>query len=77
MNAITNDARHQYLVDYLTEEFSRHPMVRVRVVPHSEEWGVTVRTEAREYFFPFEWAESRDFAQVVALVQQIKDVIGC
>ena len=63
----------QYLLDYLIEEFQRHPNVRVRVVPRSENEGVTVRTEAREYFFPFEWAILNSFVEVDRLVRRIKE----
>lgn len=66
-----NESR-QYLFDYLEEEFSRHPQIRVRVVPASDEDGITVRDESREYFFPFEWAETRRFDEVVRLVRKIK-----
>lgn len=64
----------QYLIDYLEEEFRRDPYVRVRVVPMTEDNGVMVRTETREYFFPFAWAEQRQFGEVEALVRKIKDV---
>lgn len=68
-----NETR-QYLLDYLAEEFSRDPDVRVRIVPASDDYGVTVRTEAREFFFPFEWAESKMFDKVEALVRHIKEI---
>lgn len=64
----------QYLIDYLEEEFSRDPFVRVRVVPMTEDNGVMVRTETREYFFPFAWVEHRQFKEVEALVRKIKEV---
>lgn len=65
----------QYLLDYLQEEFSRTPDIRVRVVPHKDDTGVTVRTEAREYFFPFEWAETGTFGKVEELVGRIKNLL--
>jgi hypothetical protein len=67
---------HQYLLEYLEEEFSRYPQVRVRIVPHKEAAGVTVRTEAREYFFPAQWAEIKAFNQVERLVARIKNLLG-
>lgn len=69
------ETSHQYLLEYLQEEFSRYPDVRVRVVPHSEEVGVTVRTEAREYFFPVEWAHVQHFHEVEFLVGKIKSIL--
>ncbi|MBI3544806.1 MAG: hypothetical protein HY075_16160 [Deltaproteobacteria bacterium] len=73
--ADAGDEARQYLLDYLVEEFSRYPTVRVRVVPHSEERGVLVRTETREYFFPFEWAERHAFGEVEKQVRVIKDLL--
>ena len=71
MDITPNEAR-QYLFDYLEEEFSRYPEIRVRVVPASEEDGITVRSESREYFFPFQWAENKQFDEVAKLVRKIK-----
>lgn len=64
----------QYLLDYLEEEFSRQPSIRVRVVPLSEDEGVTVRTQSREYFFPFEWADKRRFDEINRLVKKIQEL---
>ena len=68
----------QYLVDYLEEEFRRHPQIRVRRLPadeNPENEGVPVKSESREYFFPFEWALPGRFGRVEALVRKIKEVI--
>ncbi len=65
----------QYMFEYLIEEFHRFPKIRVRVVPHADDAGVTVRTESREYFFPFEWAERNAFSEVDRLVRRIKDLV--
>ena len=62
----------QYLFDYLEEEFQNSPHIRVRIVPSSEDSGVTVRTESREYFFPFSWIEQRSFSDIEKLVSVIK-----
>lgn len=68
--------REQYMLDYLTEEFSKQPEVRIREVVEDNERGVSVKTEAREYFFPFSWSESVPFREVYAQVQRIKDALG-
>lgn len=65
----------QYLYDYLQDEFRKYPEVRVRIVPYQEEDGISVKTEAREYFFETAWAEASRFDRVNELVQRIKDVL--
>jgi len=79
--------QRQYLLDYLAEEFREFPDVRVRQAPSkryegpdgsaevADSPGVFVRTEAREYFFPYEWAEPGQFSEVARLVRVIKDVL--
>lgn len=67
--------RHQYLLDYLEEEFRRNPEIRVRVVPQEHEDGVLVRTESREYFFPFEWADEPGWPRVHAEVRKIREIL--
>jgi hypothetical protein len=66
-------AAAQYLVDYLCEEFSRQPQIRIRSVRLENEPGISVKTEAREYFFPLDWAWRRDFTAVQGLVRQIRE----
>ena len=70
----TTAPKRQYLVDYLAEEFSRDTSVRLRVMPVDGEEGVVVRTESREYFFPFAWADQGQFAEVVKLIHVIKQI---
>ena len=47
----------QYLLDYLRDEFKKHPEVRFRMMVEMNEDGVMARTEARETFFPTEWMQ--------------------
>lgn len=70
------DEARQYLLDYLQEEFSREHFIRVRIVPMTKDDGIMVRTESREYFFPFEWAEQHRFDEVARLVSKIKEIYG-
>lgn len=63
----------EYLVEYLREEFRRHPDIRVRVISEDHEPGISVKTSSREYFFPFEWAYKQDFKSVQAQVREIRD----
>ena len=65
----------QYLIDYLAEEFRRSPRVRMRVMREDGESGVSVKTEAREYFFPFEWSEKGRFKEIQEQVKRIQDVL--
>lgn len=65
----------QYLFDYLEEEFRGRSGVRVRVLPsNADTSGVTVRTESREYFFPFQWVHNKAFDEIEKLVKQIKEI---
>lgn len=70
-----NHQARQYLFDYLIEEFERYEDVRVRALPNQKAPGVTVRTERREYFFPFQWAEEGNFSEVRELVAKIKELL--
>ena len=69
------DTARQYLIDYLTEEFDLSRGYNVRVVALVEDECVMVRTETREYYFPFSWADHMDFTKVQNLVQKIKDFL--
>lgn len=66
------EASEQYLIDYLREEFSRFPDVRVRVFLEDHEPGISVKTSSREYFFPMEWAHRQDFESIGGLVKEIR-----
>lgn len=80
-------AKRQYLVDYLAEEFSGFPDVRVRAAPRKrvdvsekehyveDSPGVIVKTGSREYLFPYEWTEGSRFGEVARLVSRIKDTL--
>jgi hypothetical protein len=37
--------------------------------------GISLKTESREYFFPYEWADEPGFPQVRKLVAKIKTVL--
>jgi hypothetical protein len=68
--------KEQYLVDYLQEEFEKNPDIRVRVIEEDKERGVLVRSQSREYFFPFLWAmTSEGFKNVRELVQKIHSLL--
>lgn len=67
-----NSPEEVYLVDYLKEEFRRRPEIRVRQMTHEGEEGVMVRTDAREYFFPFAWMRGGRFSEVIDQVRKIK-----
>jgi vancomycin resistance protein YoaR len=66
------EASEQYLVEYLREEFRRHPEVRIRVILEDHEPGVSLKTASREYFFPLEWAHRQDFKSIGELVKEIR-----
>lgn len=66
------EASEQYLLEYLREEFRRHPEVRIRIISEDHEPGVSLKTSAREYFFPLEWAHQQDFKNVTQLVKEIR-----
>jgi hypothetical protein len=72
---MATEVTRQYLLDYLVDEFRSYPEVRIRNLPHDKDTGVTVRTEAREYFFEFDWVEGMQLDQVEKLVRSIKDVL--
>jgi hypothetical protein len=65
----------QYLFEYLEEEFSRYPGMRVQTRKEDGEWGVVVRSESRQWFFPFEWSSGQGFKKVHAQVNQIIEII--
>jgi hypothetical protein len=65
----------EYLLDYLKEEFSRFPAIRVDVRKEEGEWGVMVRSESRQWFFPFDWSTGPGFKKVHQLVGQIRDIL--
>ncbi len=65
----------QYLEDYLREEFRNRSEVRIRVIFEDHLEGLSLKTESREYFFPFEWANG-GFARVRAEVQRIWTGLG-
>lgn len=64
----------QYLMDYLAEEFREHPRVRIRSMLEDNERGISVKTESRTYFFPYEWTAKGQFKKVQDLVRIIKEV---
>jgi hypothetical protein len=72
-----HETEREYLLSYLQEEFRAHADVRIRIPPfmREEEDGVSLKTEAREYFFPTEWVIDRRMGEVRELVQKIKDVL--
>lgn len=63
--------REQYLFDYIVEEFGKSPQVRVRVAREDGILGVSVKTESREFFFPFEWASVQGMALVRNEIERI------
>jgi hypothetical protein len=65
----------QYLLDYLIDEFRKNPEVRIKAFDENQERGVIVRTEAREYFFPYAWMEKNQFSRVQKQVQKIREVV--
>ena len=65
----------QYLLDWLSEEFSRYPEVRVRLRPPQESDGVSVKTESREYFFETEWVRARQFDEIQKLAIKIREFL--
>lgn len=64
----------EYLLDYLKEEFSRFPEIRVDIRKEEGELGVMVRSESRQWFFPFEWSTGQGFKNVHKLVGQIREL---
>ncbi|MBC7692891.1 MAG: hypothetical protein H7222_14105 [Methylotenera sp.] len=64
-----------YLESYVREEFSRYPDIRVRRSPQDNEPGVLVRSDSREYFFPFEWMKPGRFKEVQDQVLRILDLL--
>lgn len=66
------EASEQYLIDYLREEFSRNPEVRIRKISEDHEPGISIKTAQREYFFPMEWAHRQDFKSVKELVKEVR-----
>jgi|GEM_PF-6468506 len=71
------EVARQYLFDYLMEEFRKFPEVRVRMVPYrepgTEDDGVQVRTEAREFFFETIWVVGQRMDLVTGLVGKIRE----
>lgn len=72
MDASEQYLSEQYLMDYLREEFSRNPDVRIRKILEDREPGVSLKTSQREYFFPMEWAHHQDFKSVKELIKEIR-----
>jgi hypothetical protein len=60
-----------YLFQYLEEEFRRDSEVSVRQLPFRSK-GIQVKTRAREYFFPVEWIEKRQFEQLRSEVEKVR-----
>lgn len=65
----------EYLLEYLQEEFSRFPEIRVGVRREDGEFGVLVRSESRQWFFPFEWSTGEGFKRVHWQVNQIREIL--
>jgi hypothetical protein len=65
----------EYLLDYLKDEFRRFSEIRVDVRKEDGEWGIIVRSESRQWFFPYEWASAQGFKKVHALAAQIRELM--
>lgn len=65
----------EYLLDYLKEEFSRFPEIRVDIRKEDGEFGVMVRSESRQWFFPYEWSSGPGFKKVHQQVAQIRELL--
>lgn len=65
----------EYLVEYLQEEFSRFPKIRIHVKKEEGELGVMVRSESREWFFPFAWSSGEGFKRVHRQVGMIRELM--
>jgi hypothetical protein len=72
---VPRNVLEDYLEDYLVEEFRNFPQIRIRRVPQDHVDGILVRSEAREYFFPFEWMGPGRFKEVQAQVKKILDLL--
>lgn len=66
----------EYLVEYLQEEFGRFPQIRIQVKKEEGEYGVMVRSESREWFFPFAWSSGEGFKRVHQQVGVIRDLMS-
>jgi len=66
------DAREEYLYEYLQEEFRKFSQVRIQIRKEDGERGVMVRTESRQWFFPFDWSSGQGFKKVHQQVSQIR-----
>lgn len=65
----------QYLLDFLKDEFRRHPEVRFRFMLEDHEDGVMAKTEAREYFFPTEWMQRMDLQRIKGEIRRMKEAL--
>ncbi len=64
-----------YLQEFLNDEFRGYANVRLRSMIDGQQDGISLKTESREYFFPYEWADEPGFPQVRKLVAKIKTVL--
>jgi hypothetical protein len=73
---IPEETHEEYLVEYLREEFGRFEQIRVQIRKEDGERGVLVRSESRQWFFPFDWANpGQGFKKVHVLVRQIREIL--
>jgi hypothetical protein len=70
----TQDAREEYLYEYLQEEFRKFSEIRIQIRKEDGERGILVRSEARQWFFPFEWASGHGFKEVHQQVAKIREI---
>ena len=64
-----------YLFDYLQEEFSRFPEIRVGIRTEDGESGVLVRSESRQWFFPYDWSNGEGFKKIHEQVSKIRELL--
>jgi len=64
----------EFLLELLEEEFSRYPDIRVDIRKENGERGVLVRSESREWFFPFEWSSTAGFGKVHQQINTIREL---
>ena len=74
--AVPDAYLEDYLQSYLQEEFSRYPEIRVRRTPLDNEAGILIRSDSREYFFPFEWMKPGRFKEVQEQLRRILDLLA-
>lgn len=75
MPSIAFEIARQYLLDYLKDEFRKHPEVRLHFMLESHKDGVMAKTAAREYFFPTEWIQKMNLERIQAEVRRLKDAL--